>query len=297
MGGISPEREISLETGKALLSALEHRGYQGVPIDFLGIADLSRLMEKSPGGRKVDVLFNALHGPYGEDGTIQGFLEILRIPYTGSGVLSSAICMDKVMSKRIFQLNDIPTPSCVLYHPDMDLSHIPLPAVVKPSRQGSTIGISIVREKKEMEGAVKLAKRYDRIVLIEEYIRGREAAVGVLDGKPLTPIGITPAGEFYDFDAKYLAGTTEYHLPALFPKETLTLLQRYAARCFDLLGCRSAVRIDFIVDETDRPFVLEVNTLPGMTAHSLLPKAAAYDGIEFDELVERILDLATLDYC
>jgi D-alanine-D-alanine ligase len=240
------------------------------------------------------VAFIALHGRFGEDGTVQGLLEILDIPYTGSGVLASSMAMDKVTTKKILLYHELPTPGFRVFRRGGDLDglfqecrHFPL--VVKPAREGSTIGISIVRSKKELAAGVNTALEHDDLILIEDFIQGAEVTVGVLAGEPLPVIQVVPKGGFYDYHAKYTVGQTEYLLPASIEESLQRRLQQAAVDAYRALGCDGAARIDFMVREREF-YCLEVNTIPGMTETSLLPKAARHAGISFTELVLRILE-------
>ena len=290
MGGQSSEREISLRTGQAILKALQEKGYQAFPID-VGSDIAFRLKEE-----KVDIAFIALHGRLGEDGTIQGLLEVMGIPYTGSGVMASALSMNKVMSKKVFAFHEIPTPEfqygdvAALKAKKIDeCCKLGFPMVVKPGEEGSTIGITIVRKKNELAGAVKKASAFGDTLLFERFIRGQEVTVGVLDGRPLPIIEIAPREGFYDYHAKYTKGFTEYILPARLKKRNYARIQELGVKAYQALGCEGAARVDFMVDEEERPYCLEVNTVPGMTETSLIPKAAKAVGIDFNELVETML--------
>jgi len=294
MGGMSRERDISLKTGKAVAKALTTKGYQVQPIDVT--PRIAETLSKE----KIDCAFLALHGRFGEDGTIQGMFELMRIPYTGSGVLASALALHKVMAKRIFHYEKIPTPMFDVLHvqmikkgPPREIS-LPLPVVVKPAREGSTIGISIVTKEKQWIPALKKAGQYDEEILVEEFIKGREITVGILEGLPLPIIEIAPKSGFYDFHSKYTKGETEYIIPARIPREKYLAAQDLSLKAFRALGCSGVARVDLMLDERNNPFVLEVNTMPGMTETSLLPKAANYAGIAFEELAERILLGASL---
>ncbi|HSG05994.1 MAG TPA: D-alanine--D-alanine ligase, partial [Nitrospiria bacterium] len=241
--------------------------------------------------------FNALHGRGGEDGTIQGLLECLEIPYTGSGVRASAIGMDKALTKKLLEAEGIPTPrSCLAGKqpgekdaPPALPKEMAIPVVVKPNSEGSTLGISIVKKEDDLLPAIESARRYDDEVLIEEYVEGREMTVGILDGEALPVIEVVPKENFYDYDAKYTKGKTEYRVPAPLSPESSGELQELAVRTHQLLGCRGATRVDFRLDNGGRPFVLEINTVPGMTETSLLPKAAEAKGISYDDLVRRMV--------
>jgi D-alanine-D-alanine ligase len=286
MGGMSSEREISLKSGNAVLASLRRSGYQAVGID----AD-RELVERLKRER-IEVAFVALHGRWGEDGTVQGLLEMMGIPYTGSGVLGSGLAMDKCLGKLVLLTLNVPTPAYrILSAPDGAV--LPLPFVVKPAREGSTVGISIVRSESEIDPAIKTALRYDRKVLIEAFIRGREITVGVVNGTALPIVEVRPKSGFYDYTAKYTKGLTEYIVPAELSRtvaekatdEALTVWQH-----FDLSGC---ARIDMII-EGETPLVIDINTSPGMTETSLVPKAWEQLGKSFDELVETILSGADL---
>jgi D-alanine-D-alanine ligase len=294
MGGLSREREISLKTGKAILKALTEKGYIVTPIDVGD--DIAEKLVKE----KIECAFLALHGRFGEDGTIQGMLELMKIPYTGSGVLASALAMHKIMSKKFFLCEKIPTPCFEVFQreeikkdPPKKIS-LPLPIVVKPAREGSTIGISIVRKDEELSSALKKAGEYDEEILVEEFMKGREITVGILENIPLPVIEIVPKSGFYDYHSKYTKGETQYILPARIPREKYLYAQEIGLRAFQELGCSSLGRVDLMTDEDDNPFVIDVNTMPGMTETSLLPKAASYAGIPFEDLVERILLGASL---
>jgi len=292
MGGLSAEREISLRTGRAVLAALQENGYNAVGIDA------GRDLSERLAAEKVEVAFIALHGRFGEDGTVQGLLEMLGIPYTGSGVMASAIAMDKVTTKKILLYHELPTPSFDVFCRGDDSEafvsrrrHFPL--VVKPAREGSTIGVSIVRDGNELRAGIESALTYDGMVLVEDFIKGLEVTVGVLDGEALPIIQVVPKGGFYDFQAKYTAGQTEYLVPAPLEGAIYERLQQVAVAAFRALGCAGAARVDFMVREREF-FCLEVNTIPGMTETSLLPKAARQTGITFGELVQRILEGVSL---
>jgi D-alanine-D-alanine ligase len=286
MGGSSSEREISLKSGKAVLQGLKRCGYNVTAIDVGN--DLAGKLKR----QRIGAAFIALHGRWGEDGSVQGLLEIVGIPYTGSGVLGSAMAMDKVVMKMIFESTGIPTPAYTMVV-EGDKVHFPLPFVVKPANEGSTIGISIVRKQKEIGPAIKNARRYDRKVMVERYIEGDEITVGIVNGEALPVVQVKPASGFYDFEAKYTKGMTEYVVPAKISK---TMAKKAAAialevyEVFELSGC---ARIDMLIDD-DVPKVIDINTSPGMTETSLVPKAWSHLGKTFDELVETILMEASL---
>ncbi len=294
MGGVSAEREVSLKTGAAIARALRERGYQAMEIDAAD--NLPSLLVEN----HVEVAFVALHGRFGEDGAIQGMLEVMRIPYTGSGVLASALAMDKAKAKEIFEHHGIPTPAFRVLDPRrMESEARPweafgLPVVVKPINEGSTIGVAIVRKEEEFVEAVHQAAAYDRQVLLERYIPGKEVTVAVLNGEGLPIIEIVPKGGFYDYRRKYTKGETEYLVPAPLKKVIYEQIQRLSAEAYRVLGCEGCARVDLRLDEIEGPYVLEVNTMPGMTETSLVPKAAQAAGMNFGDLVEKILDGASL---
>jgi len=286
MGGTSRERDVSLKTGNAILSALKR-----LNANVIGIDSADSLINKLR-DENIKVAFIALHGKNGEDGTIQGLLEIMGIPYTGSGVLASALAMDKVLSKKIFQVEKIPTPAFeVMSEPKAYTGRIAFPLVVKPSREGSTLGISIVQKAEDFDDAVREAFLYDSQVLVEEFIDGMELTVGILGEEALPVIEIVPASGFYDFKSKYTAGMTEYIVPARIDDDVALDLRETALRTHRALGCEGVSRVDYRIDKkTGKAYVLEINTIPGMTQTSLLPKAAAEAGYSFDDLVVKILE-------
>ncbi len=294
MGGLSREREISLRTGKAILRALIEKGYPASPID-VGQEIAETLIKE-----KIEIAFIALHGRYGEDGTIQGMLELMGIPYTGSGVLASALALDKIMAKKFFVCENIPTPTYEVFQRDeidknlLRVPSLPLPLVVKPAREGSTIGVSIVRKEEELVPALREAGKYDDEILLEEFMKGKEITVGILHDIPLPIIEIVPRSGFYDYHSKYTKGETEYIIPARIPREQYLYAQEISLKAFHVLGCSGCARVDLMTDEGGNPFVIDVNTMPGMTETSLIPKAASYAGINFEDLVERILLGASL---
>lgn len=297
-GGISSEREVSLKTGQEIYKSLLRSGYRAFFIDLKD--DICSKL------KSIDVAFLALHGRYGEDGTVQGLLEILKIPYTGSGVLSSAMAIDKIISKKIFEYECIPTPDYITINADdeINLSEIRskirrellYPVVIKPSREGSTIGISIVNNDSELSDALKAAFSYDSKVLIEKFISGRLLTVSIIGEKPvaLPIIEIKPKSGFYDYKSKYTEGLTEYIVPALLEEKLCKYITGIAIRSHSSLNCWGISRVDLILGSDNNAYVLEVNTMPGMTPISLVPKAAKAAGIDFDLLVEIILNLANL---
>ena len=293
MGGLSAEREISLKTGHAVLKALLESGCNAVAVDVGH--DLPAQLRNA----HAEQAFICLHGRYGEDGTVQGLLEMMQIPYTGSGVMSSSMAMDKVVSKQILLYHEISTPGFVSYRAGDDRAallercrHFPL--VVKPAREGSTIGITIARDRDQLEAGLDEALEHDQLVLIEDFIKGDEVTVSVLNGEPLPIIKIVPKSGFYDYQSKYTPGQTEYILPAPLDAVLYNRLQETSVAACQALSCRGAARVDFMIREKEF-FCLEINTIPGMTETSLLPKAAAEAGVSFTELTMRILDDAGLN--
>ncbi|MDR7481905.1 MAG: D-alanine--D-alanine ligase [Armatimonadota bacterium] len=298
MGGRSPEREVSLRTGACVLEALDRTRYEAVP------AEIPRAGSWMP-PEGLDVAFVALHGPYGEDGTIQGLLEFAGIPYTGSGVLASALAMDKRRARHLMAFHGVPVPASLAVERDaaslregLLLREIEqalgFPCVVKPNAQGSSIGVAIVRTPAELPRALDAAFALDNLVLVEEYLTGVEATCGILDdpdvGGPvaLPLVEIVPAREFFDYEAKYTPGAAEEICPARLPPAAVWRAQAAALKAYRALGCADFGRVDLFVREAD-VVVLEVNTIPGLTRESLLPKAARAAGIEFPRLVERVI--------
>ena len=290
MGGLSSEREVSLETGNGVLEALRERGHDAAAIDWKeGGPTLSALIY----GARPNVVWNALHGTYGEDGAVQGFLTCAGIPYTGSGILASSLAMDKVMSKRIFESNDIPTPPWTLIAASDESQSLPAgfeaPAVIKPGQEGSSVGVTVCLDAADVPPALERARSFHGPTLVERYIPGAEIHIGVLDDEVLGSIEVRPAKGFYDYDAKYRRDDTEYLIPTTLDEGVIARAETTALRAHQALGCSGHSRVDLRIDERGEPFVLEVNTLPGMTSHSLLPKIAAHRGIGYAELCERIL--------
>jgi D-alanine-D-alanine ligase len=299
MGGRSSERDISLKTGRAVYQALIRRGYDAVAID---ITDrLSRDLED----QKVAIAFLSLQGPGGEDGAVQGFLETMGIPYTGSGIRASAVGMHKAATKMLLAAHGIPLPTgTVVRECDrpslakvLRQTKLRLPIVVKPVSQGSTIGVTIIRHSRQWKEALTLAHRYDPEAMVESYIPGHEATVSILgtaaeSPKVLPAIEIVASDGFYDFAAKYQKGRTRDLCPAPLPPKVVHHISELARRTYEVLGCEGAARVDFRITPRGRPYVLEINTVPGMTETSLLPMAAAHVGIAYDDLVEQILQSA-----
>ncbi|MFH2137008.1 MAG: D-alanine--D-alanine ligase [Candidatus Omnitrophota bacterium] len=288
MGGFSSEREISLKSGNAVVQALQSCDFDTVIFDFQSPGELIDKIKKS----NVDCVFNALHGTFGEDGQVQQILDDLEIPYTGSGVQASQLAMDKTESHNIFKANGISVPEYVVFRPGDHLSEEWLsyfPLVVKPAHEGSSIGLSIIEDADDLPLALEEAFKFDKKVLIERYIKGREITVGILEDEPLPVIEVIPKNKFYDFQAKYTLGMTEYKVPAFLPETTYLQAQSLALKAHRILGCRCFSRVDMLIGQGDKLFVLEVNTIPGFTSTSLLPKAAAARGISFPELCRKMV--------
>lgn len=293
MGGCSAEREVSLRSGNAVLEALLRSGVDAFGLD-LNEQAVAQLMAE-----KFDRAFIALHGRGGEDGSIQGVLEWLRIPYTGSDVMASALGMDKYKCKQVWQGLGLPTPASSLLSPTTDadelVAKLGLPLMVKPAHEGSSIGMSKVASAEQLAAAYLEASRYDTRILAERFISGPEFTVSIVDGQALPVIGLKTSHDFYDFSAKYTATDTQYLLPCGLAPQEEKALQDLALAAYLAVGCESWGRVDIMVDEvTNQPWLLEVNTSPGMTDHSLVPQAAAYAGISFDQLVLNILVTANL---
>ncbi|MBR3182661.1 MAG: D-alanine--D-alanine ligase [Eggerthellaceae bacterium] len=295
-GGTSGEREISIASGKGAKGALEEAGFSVDVIDPADKEDLMKLI-----GGQYDVAFMCLHGRKGEDGVMQGMLEIIGLPYTCSGVLASATAMDKSRSKVLYELAGIPTPPSVTlmrmgeYDVKSIADEVGVPCVVKPVTEGSTIGIEIVDDSAELEGSIERAFEFDDVVLVEKYVGGKEITVAVLGNnqpEALPIIEIVPRGDFYDFDSKYAPGGSQHICPAPLEEELTAKINDYAARAHLALGCRGVSRSDFIIDDDGVPWILETNTVPGMTATSLLPDAARAAGMSFPELCTRLIELA-----
>ncbi len=289
-GGRSAEREVSLKSGAAVLAALLRSGVDACPFDP-ATQNLQALVD---GG--FDRAFIALHGRYGEDGTVQGALELLGIPYTGSGVMASALGMDKWRSKLVWHAAGLPIPDYTLLDEHSDwqavTQQLGLPLFVKPANEGSSVGISKVNAAGELPAAYREAARHDKLVLAESYIGGGEFTVAILGERALPVIKIEPANEFYDYEAKYLRNDTRYLCPSGLGATREAGMQRIAQQAFALIGGRGWGRVDFLNDEAGKQYLLEVNTSPGMTDHSLVPMAARQAGMSFDQLVLRILELS-----
>ena len=305
MGGESSEKDISIRSGLAIYQSLQELGYTAVPIDIS--KDIVNSLKKE----KIKLAFLALHGGIGENGAIQGMLEVLGIPYTGSGVLASALAMDKEASKKIFLYHGLSVaPFIVVHRPtkksgaSKGVSHAPasnaelkidfeLPWVVKPVAEGSSIGVSIVKEEKDLASCLEKAFAFDQRAMVEKFIPGKEIHIGILGEKVLGGVEVRPSLEFYNYEAKYTAGLTEYIIPPEIDAPAYESAKDAALKAHMALGCSGASRVDFRIDEnTGIPHVLEVNTLPGMTTTSLLPKIAKSAGMNFSDLLEEIIKLA-----
>jgi D-alanine-D-alanine ligase len=301
MGGRSSEREISLRTGEAIYNALVTLGRPAVKID-VGLDVVERIKDEG-----VNLAFLALHGKFGEDGTIQGLMEMIDIPYTGSGILASALAMDKIATKKILSFEGLPTPrfkeveATVARGQGLQVTaekihnEMGLPLVVKAPTQGSTIGITFVHRKEDLVSALELAYRYDKIAMVEQFIEGLELTASVLGNEnplALPLIEIVSTTGVYDYEAKYTTGMSAHIIPPRISLEQQGVIKELAVRTFKALGCRGLARVDFMLDQQGSPFILEVNTIPGMTSTSLFPDAARAAGIEFPELIERIVKLA-----
>ena len=297
MGGVSAESDVSLRTGEGVAAALEERGHDVARIVWDGGgAGLDEIVRSA----NVDVVFLALHGRGGEDGCAQGMLELLGIPYTGSGVLASALAMDKVKSKELFRLHNVPTPPYyTAVRADLaDLEDIHgnfgFPSIVKPRREGSSVGLGKAANLPELGAAIDAALAYDDEALVERFVQGREVHVGILDGRVLGAIEVVPPEGLYDYRAKYTAGVTEYVAPPRVAPTRLRGVMNLAERAARALSCTGACRVDLLVTEGENEYVLEVNTLPGMTRTSLLPKIAEQAGLDYGALCDAILASAKL---
>jgi D-alanine-D-alanine ligase len=288
LGGSSSEREISLISGRAVLAALLRSG-----IDAVGFDPAERPLSELQSGRVARVWI-ALHGPGGEDGTVQGALEFLGIPYTGSGVKGSAIGMDKLRSKRLASAIAVPTADFVVLHSLADLEvaadKLGLPLIIKPASQGSSVGMSRVETRAQLPAALAAATHHEPVAFAEPWISGGEYTVAILKGAALPAIRIETPRSFYDYEAKYLRDDTRYFCPSGLPQPVEAHLQSLALAAFDACGAEGWGRADFMMDQTQRPLLLEINTIPGMTDHSLVPMAARAAGIDFDELAWRVLE-------
>ena len=288
LGGRSAEREISLQSGQAVLGALRGQGIDAYPFDPAEQV-LEELLRQG-----FNRVFIALHGRFGEDGTVQGALEWMGLPYTGSGVMASALAMDKWRTKLVWQAAGIHSPRYVLLQASSNFEEVAetlgLPLIVKPVREGSTIGLSKVHRKQDLAEAYQLAAQHDALVLAEEFIAGKELTVAILGETPLPIVRIEIAGELYDYQAKYFSNDTQYFCPSGLPDALESAIQAQALQAYQVLGCQGWGRVDLILNQRGQFYFLEANTSPGMTGHSLVPMAARTAGISFEDLVMRILE-------
>ncbi|GEN53887.1 D-alanine--D-alanine ligase [Halobacillus faecis] len=299
-GGTSGEREVSLSTGKGIIKALENKGHDITPIDF-SPEKMEEVLNLD-----VDLVFIGLHGRFGEDGRIQGLLDMLGIPYVGSGVLASALAMDKAKSKQIFSLNGLHTAKSEVFdvtdpHEFSEIEDeikrtFTLPFVIKPNQEGSTLGLTIVKNEEDIQQAIETAAHSDSMILVEDYVKGREVTVPVMGYKgkeqALPVIEIIPKNDYYDFDSKYKPGGSEHIVPAKVNDKLTAQLQQDAVLAHQLLGCDVYSRVDFIINEKEEPVILEVNTLPGMTPTSLFPDSAQAIGLSYDDLIQKFVELS-----
>lgn len=294
LGGTSAEREVSLNSGNAVLNALRSQGFDAHPIDP---KECSVATLKDQG---FDRVFNILHGRGGEDGTMQGLLEQIGLPYTGCGVMASALTMDKMRTKMLWKAFGLPVAEMEVVtrttfdnlNPQNVVEKLGLPLMVKPSLEGSSVGLTKVKSVDELKSAVEFALKYDETVLIEEWLAGDELTVPVLDNEVLPSIKIVPEGEFYDYEAKYISDNTQYFCPSGLSEEREQELRQLVKQAYDVVGCRGWSRIDVMMDSKGDFRLVEVNTNPGMTSHSLFPKSAATVGYSFEQLVVKILELS-----
>jgi D-alanine-D-alanine ligase len=289
-GGKSAEREVSLKSGAAVLAALQRSGVDAHAFDP-ATQNLQALRDDG-----YDRAFIALHGRYGEDGTVQGALELMGIPYTGSGVLASALGMDKWRTKLVWQAANLPVPAYTLLDENSDwdavVRQLGLPLFVKPANEGSSVGISKVKTAGQLQDAYREAAKHDKLVIAESFVGGGEYTAAILGDTALPVIKIEPASEFYDYEAKYLRNDTRYLCPSGLSAEREAAMQQLAKQAFVLIGGQGWGRVDFLMSESGQPYLLEINTSPGMTDHSLVPMAARQAGISFEQLVVKVLELA-----
>jgi D-alanine-D-alanine ligase len=290
MGGRSAEREISLRSGAMVLAALKRKGVDAHAFDP-GEQGFDQLL-----AQRFSRVFIALHGRFGEDGTVQGALEVMGIPYTGSGVMASALAMDKWRTKLTWLATGVPTPVYELLTADSNFADVAarlgLPLMVKPAHEGSSIGVTKVESVEKIGAAYELAAKHDGLVIAEQFIAGREVTAAILHNQALPLVRIEAPQGNYDYHNKYFGEATQYHSPSGLPAEVETHIQREALKAFHVVGCQGWGRLDVMLDQQNRPWFLEVNTIPGMTDHSLVPMAARARGIGFDDLVVKILETA-----
>lgn len=291
--GLSFEKKISIKTAQAVAKVLKKQSYDYVLVE--ADSKLQYNLQKE----KPDVAFLAVHGIYGEDGIVQSICESLSLPYTGSGILASCLCMDKVYFKKVLQKNKIAIPPFQVLDKENLNPKVPFqyPVVVKASHGGSSLGTYIVKNKKDLSLSIQKAQKIGSSVFIEKYIKkAKEVTVSYFNKKILSPIEIVPKGSFYDYKRKYEKNQSQYYIPARLDPFVIEKLKKIAQKVFDLTKIRSYARADFLIENQKKTWLIEVNTLPGLTQHSLLPKSAAYDGIDFSELIESLIDQATTDY-
>ncbi|MCX7928013.1 MAG: D-alanine--D-alanine ligase [Candidatus Omnitrophica bacterium] len=294
MGGFSSERDISLRSGTAVYESLKKQQFDVVAIDIQDSdrEKIKQILKKN----QINTAFIALHGIFGEDGQIQSILEEMGISYTGSGVQASRNALDKVQAKKIFTRYGLPTPEWVTHYKQDYQNQKPLfvpfslPWIVKPSANGSSIGVSLVEEPEQVKEALEKAFFFDSCVIVEQFIKGREMTIGIINNRPLCVIEVVPKNRWFDFEAKYQKGLTEYIIPAVLDESLAQTLQDAALAAHRILGCRGFSRVDLMLDKNNKFFILEVNTIPGLTSTSLLPKAAAVAGISFDQLCLQLLE-------
>lgn len=295
MGGLSKEREISLRSGKAISQALKKKGHDVMDVDVKGFEDIVKLKGVSP-----DAAYIALHGKFGEDGTVQGMLEWFEIPYTGPSVLSSALCFDKILTKKLLAKEGIVTPVYSVFETGGDLVSwsaslkLRYPLIVKPNREGSSIGLTKLDGEGDLKGAIELALQSDSKILVEEFVSGKEITVGIDEEGAFPVVEIIPKSGLYDYQSKYTVGATEYKIPAPIGLGPTRRVLEDSQKIYSLLRCSAAVRVDYILGSDGEIYFLEINTSPGMTETSLLPKAAAAAGVSFEDLCDRILKSASL---
>ena len=286
LGGTSFERDASLKTGKAVVEACRVNNY-----DVEAVIINENHKKFLPILKEADIVFNALHGTFGEDGTIQKWLEENNIKFTGSDSIASSLCMNKIECKKILKKNKFLTPKWVEFKKGLEITDISFPCIVKPNAQGSTFGLSYVEKTKDLMHAIMNSQKFDKSILIEEYIVGKEITVGIIQESPMPIVEILPKNKIYDYKCKYTAGMSEYKCPARIKKSLSEKIMSDSVKIFKLLGCKGYGRIDFIIDKNENYYFLEINTLPGMTSTSLLPIAAKAQGISFSELVKKIVFL------
>ena len=286
LGGTSFERDVSLKTGKAVVKACKVNNYD---VETLIIDENHKKF--LPILKQADIVFNALHGTLGEDGTIQRWLEENNIKFTGSDSIASTLCMNKIECKKILKKNKFLTPKWVEFDEGLELTDVSFPCIVKPNAQGSTFGLSYVEKAKDLIPAIMNSRKFDKSILIEEYISGKEITVGIIQESPMPIVEILPKNKIYDYKCKYTAGMSKYNCPADIKKGLSKKIMSDSVKIFKLLGCEGYGRIDFIIDKNENYYFLEINTLPGMTSTSLLPIAAKAQGLSFNDLVKKIIDL------